>query len=72
MGLGLEFVRAIDAAAAGILRFPSGFPKVHGEVRKALLRRFPYSLLCILEGEDIVVLGCFHHRQDPRDWADRT
>ena len=54
------------------LRFPKAFPTVHGQVRKAVLRRFPYSLLFIVESDDIVVLGYFHHRRDPRTWADRT
>jgi len=71
-GLGEGFTRSIDAAAAGILRFPQAFPQVHGEVRKAVLRRFPYSLLFLIDGEDIVVLGCFHQRQDPRTWTDRN
>jgi len=71
-GLGSEFARAVDGAATGILRFPKAFPTAHGPVRKAVLRRFPYSLLFIVEGHDIVVLGCFHHRRDPRTWADRT
>ena len=71
-GLGNEFARSIDAAAAGILRFPHAFPQVLGDVRKAVLRRFPYSLLFLIDGEDIVVLGCFHQRQDPRSWTERT
>ena len=30
-----------------MVRFPRAFPTVHGQVRKAVLRRFPYSLLFI-------------------------
>lgn len=71
-GLGSEFARAADGAASGISRFPNAFPTVHGDVRKAVLRRFPYSLLFIVEGDEVVVLGCFHHRRDPVTWADRT
>ncbi len=67
-GLGAEFVRAVDSAAAGITRFPKAFPKVHGEVRKAVLRRFPYSLLFVPSRNRILVLACFHHRRDPATW----
>lgn len=70
-GLGFEFARAVDAAAAGILRFPASHPRVHGEVRKAIMRRFPYSLLYVVKGDEITVLGCFHHRRDPHTWTDR-
>lgn len=71
-GLGAEFVRAVDAMAAGILRFPEAFPVVHGLVRMATLRRFPYALLYIAEASqaEIVVLACFHHRRDPTDWRE--
>jgi len=67
-GLGTEFARAVDVAASAILRFPAAFPVVHGPVRKAVMRRFPYSLLFVLEKEEITVLGCFHQRRDPRSW----
>jgi len=69
--MGVAFSRAVDGAVSAVARFPGAFPEVHGSVRKAILRRFPYSLLFILEGDDVVVLGCFHHRQDPKNWAER-
>ena len=71
-GLGTEFARAVDVAAAAVLRFPQAFPEVHGPVRKAVMRRFPYSLLFVVEGEEITVLGCFHQRRDPQAWALRS
>jgi len=71
-GLGMEFARAVDVAASAILRFPQAFPEVHGPVRKAVMRRFPYSLLFVIEQEGIVVLGCFHQRRDPQSWAVRS
>ena len=70
-GLGDEFVRAFDASVAGVLRFPESFPEVHREIRKAVLRRFPYSLLFVIEAKELVVLACFHHRRDPQNWMDR-
>jgi plasmid stabilization system protein ParE len=70
-GLGSEFARSVDAAAAGILRFPESHPQVHGDVRKAILRRFPYSLLYVTKEGEITVFACFHHRRDPHTWSDR-
>lgn len=71
-GLGSEFARAVDAAAAGILRFPASNRRVRGDVRKAILRRFPYSLLYVAAPDEVTVLACFHHRRDPRTWSDRV
>ena len=70
-GLELEFARAVDAALATVARFPEGFPLVDGNIRRALLRRFPYQLLYYQEGADLVVLACYHHRRDPDGWRSR-
>ena len=65
-GLGAEFALTVDATVAALTRFPEGYPKVYREVRKAVLRRFPYSLLYTVGEEGIIVHACFHHRRDPR------
>jgi hypothetical protein len=49
-GLELEFARAVDAALAAVARFPDSFPVVDADIRRALLRRFPYQLLFYREG----------------------
>jgi hypothetical protein len=54
------------------MRFPLAYPAVHGEARKAVLRRFPYALIYVVEGSDIVVLACYHHRRDPKGWRARA
>ena len=71
-GLGPEFLRAADACLVGVQRNPSAFPKVHKEVRRALVRKFPYDLFYIIEEDRIVVVGCFHARRDPIDWLRRA
>ena len=43
-GLGTEFEFACRAAIALIEQHSSSFPFVHGEIRRVVLRRFPYSL----------------------------
>lgn len=40
-GLAAEFLRALDACMAAVLRNPFHFPEVYKEKRRALLRRFP-------------------------------
>jgi toxin ParE1/3/4 len=70
-GLGLEFMRAVEACLAAIERHPKGYPVVHREVRRALLRRFPYGLFYLLDGDNIVVIACFHASRDPKEWQRR-
>lgn len=70
-GLGAEFLRAVEATLAMIERNPLLYSSVHGEVRRGLLRRFPYGVFYTVTGEEIVVLACFHARRDPARWQSR-
>ena len=70
--MGLEFLRAADACLAGVQRNPSAFPKAHKEVRRALIRKFPYALFYIIGEDRIVVVACFHAKRDPIDWLRRA
>ena len=67
-GLAAEFVRVVDAAFATIERNPLQFPLVDPPIRRAVLRRFPYSILFTADDVEIVVLSCFHSRRDPKRW----
>ena len=53
-GLGLEFLLAFDAAIEKLRRIPDGHELVASRTRKALLRRFPYLVLYVVEAERVV------------------
>ncbi len=71
-GLGSEFMRALDATLSAIQRNPTSHAAIHKQVRRALLRRFPYGLFYLYESEKVIVIACFHARRDPRQWQDRA
>jgi plasmid stabilization system protein ParE len=71
-GLGAEFMRAIDATLAMIRRNPDQYQIIKGQARRAVLRRFPYSLVYVASEQEIVVLACFHGRRDPRKLIERN
>jgi toxin ParE1/3/4 len=71
-GLGFEFTRVVRAALAAIEREPQRYPSARGEVRRALVRRFPYALYFITEPDETVVLACLHVRRDPHVWQSRA
>ena len=48
-GLGSKFLRNIDACLQLIRRHPNIFPMVEGEIRYAVLRRFPYQIYYLPE-----------------------
>lgn len=70
-GLGSEFVRAVDTCLSTIGRNPLGYPVVYQEVRRALIRRFPYGIFYLQEEDTIVVIACFHAKRDPKQWWNR-
>jgi plasmid stabilization system protein ParE len=71
-GLGTEFLRAVDVALAEIARMPGRYPAVHGQARRALLRRFPYAVCFVATPHLVSVLACMHARRDPRRWQERA
>jgi plasmid stabilization system protein ParE len=71
-GLGGEFLRAVDVALAEIERMPERYPVDRGNARRALLRRFPYSVFFVATPELISVIACQHARRDPRHWQERS
>lgn len=70
-GLGRRFRQAIDVLAERMSANPRQFPVVFRNARRALLRRFPYSLFFVVEDETVFVFACFHASRDPLQWQKR-
>jgi plasmid stabilization system protein ParE len=51
-------------------------PELHGfvlnDIRRAAVRRFPYSVFYRVTPERIDVLAVFHDSRDPAEWQSRT
>ena len=63
--LGDQFRFALDQCLEAIERNPLAYAVVHRDIRRALLRRFPYCVFYIVSDQDIVVLACVHGHRDP-------
>ncbi len=68
IGLGEEFLRAIAARISLILRHPEMFPVALDNVRRAILRRFPYEIFYEVVENDLIVHAVFACSQDPERW----
>ena len=68
LGLGEEFYRCVEAVVEGARRSPDQYPCVHGEVRRGLVRRFPYGVFYMVTDDTIVILAVFHASRDPAGW----
>jgi plasmid stabilization system protein ParE len=67
-GLGEEFLAAVDATFDAIERIPEMFRRVHGEVRRANVSRFPYAVFYRIDPKSVVVLTVLHTARDPKLW----
>jgi plasmid stabilization system protein ParE len=70
-GLGIEFIRCLEAVLFTIQKYPLIYPLVYETYRRALVRRFPYSVFYEVEDGQVIIYGVFHCSQDPNKWKSR-
>ena len=62
---GRDFIADLERVERFIRMNPLLYPRVEGGIHRANLRRFPYSLFYVVDGETVSVLSCFHQHRDP-------
>ena len=63
---------AVRAGLRTIESYPEAQPLTYGPLRRLNLHRFPYALFYVVDGDVIVVTGCFHTARDPSIWQARS
>ncbi|MBI4603928.1 MAG: type II toxin-antitoxin system RelE/ParE family toxin [Planctomycetes bacterium] len=71
-GLGKSFIAQVDAVLDSVGRSPFLHPVVYKDVRRALVRRFPYAVFYRVTTDTILVLAVAHFSRDPSFWQQRT
>lgn len=67
-GVGDDFLVAVGSVFDAIQRYPEMFSAVYGEVRRAIVSRFPYAVFYRIEPKRVVVLRVLHTARDPKLW----
>lgn len=70
-GLGAEFGQEADRALSLLVQTPGAFQRVHRDIRRTRLHRFPYAIYFRVFDEEVVVLAVMHGRRHPRRWQSR-
>lgn len=66
-----DLLRRVYKCIASVERSPRLFPIVHRQMRRALVRRFPYQILYEIESEEIIIYAIYHSARDPHVWKIR-
>jgi hypothetical protein len=70
-GLGERFLEEFDRAINAIEAAPLRWRSVEGEVRRYMMRRFPYGIYYRCEGDELRILVVKHHKRNPDYGKDR-
>jgi plasmid stabilization system protein ParE len=66
-----RFRDEIEFAATRILREPDLFPAINGHYQRALLHKFPYSLVFRRDRERILIVAVAHGKRKTAYWRRR-
>jgi plasmid stabilization system protein ParE len=71
-GLGSDLLLLVEASLTSIQRAPHSYPLVYHDVRRTLIKRFPYGIYYLVEETRIIVIAIFHAKRDPKRWRHRS
>jgi hypothetical protein len=70
-GLGYSLLEEFKSGVNRILQYPDAWSPIKENVRKCVLKKFPYSIIYAIHDEIILILAIAHHRRRPDYWIDR-
>ena len=71
-GLGQQFLECVEVVFDRIREMPELHAIVHRTARLTLVKRFPYAVCYIFDGEKVYVIAVFHGHRDPNVWKVRV
>jgi plasmid stabilization system protein ParE len=70
-GLGFDFAGELYSTMQRIASFPKAWPVIEGEIRRSMVRRFPYGVLYSEEQEELFIVAVMNLHRDPDYWKHR-
>ena len=71
-GLGDEFLDCIDEMLNRLSTMPEAYPAVYRDVRRAVVKQFPYAIYYRTVSSRVIVTAIFHSRRNPKSWQRRS
>ena len=69
--LGMQFLMEFDAAIRRISAYPKSYTLLDNEVRRCLIKRFPYGVLYGIDADTVVIIAVAHLHRKPNYWVTR-
>ena len=70
-GLGQDFAVEVYSAIERAVSYPKAWPILKEDVRRSLVRRFPYGILYAEQDKEIHIVAVMHLRRNPDYWENR-
>ena len=70
-GLGYDFSIEVYSAIQNIVNFPTAWPIIEEDMRRCLVKRFPYGVIYSVEDGVVFILAVMHLRRHPDYWKNR-
>ena len=70
-GLGMDFYTEVESAIALVETYPDMWTDIGGNIRRCLVRRFPYAILYSKEDNHVFIYAIMHTKREPGYWHDR-
>ncbi len=69
--LGAAFVRSVETAIDQIAQSPTAWPVIEEDVRRHLLKRFPFGIHYTIEDGFVLIVSVAHMKRMPGYWRNR-
>jgi plasmid stabilization system protein ParE len=69
--LGARFKQEVKASIKRILQYPEAWPIDGREIRKCIMKMFPYKIFYSIENDHIFIIALAHQHRKPDCWVDK-
>ena len=69
--LGFDLLAEVVTILEILEENPFLFQKVHGEMRRAVTRRFGYNVIYVVKEKEVFILAIMHGSRNPKRWQER-
>lgn len=70
-GLGRDFLEEIERTIDSLVAHPESGPRISRNLRRRIVRRFPFGVIYAVETDRIIIVAIMHLRRRPGYWKGR-